>query len=113
MDHFKRQIIFERLNEQETKHFFEATKDYFAEKFGNDNIRYATVHLDETTPHMHLGIVPFDRDNKLSAKRVFNREALRDVQEDLPKHLQALNFDIERGQKGSERKIYRCLNSKR
>ncbi|MGO3264933.1 MAG: MobV family relaxase [Lactococcus lactis] len=97
-------LFFERLNEQETKHFFEATKDYFAEKFGNDNIRYATVHLDETTPHMHLGIVPFDRDNKLSAKRVFNREALRDVQEDLPKHLQALNFDIERGQKGSERK---------
>ena len=37
-------------------------------------------------------------------KQIFNREALRDVQEDLPKHLHKLNFDIERGQKGSERK---------
>ena len=33
-----------------------------------------------------MGIVPFDEDKKLSAKRVFNREALRNVQEDLPKN---------------------------
>ena len=49
-------------------------------------------------------IVPFDKDNKLSAKRVFNRQALRDVQEELPKYLQDFQFEIERGQKGSDRK---------
>ena len=44
-------LFFERLNpEQETKHFFEEAKDYFADRFGEQNIRYATVHLDETTP---------------------------------------------------------------
>ncbi len=53
---------------------------------------------------MHMGIVPFDKDNKLSAKRVFNRQALRDVQEELPNYLQKFRFEIERGQKGSERK---------
>ncbi|HAP3899088.1 TPA: plasmid recombination protein, partial [Enterococcus faecalis] len=78
--------FFDNLTESEIENFFERSKDYFAEKFGEKNIRYATVHLDESTPHMHMGIVPFDKDNKLSAKRVFNRQALRDVQEELPKY---------------------------
>lgn len=51
-----------------------------------------------------MGIVPFDKDQKLSAKRVFNREALRNVQEDLPKFLQEKGFDIKRGLEGSDRK---------
>ena len=96
--------FFDNLTESEIEIFFESSKDYFAEKFGEKNIRYATVHLDESTPHMHMGIVPFDKDNKLSAKRVFNRQALRDVQEELPKYLQDFQFEIARGQKGSERK---------
>lgn len=96
--------FFDKLTEQETKQFFEAAKEYFSEKFGEDNIRYATVHVDETTPHMHMGIVPFDPEGKLSAKRVFNRQTLREVQEELPTYLQKAHFDIERGQKGSERK---------
>lgn len=96
--------FFDNLTESEIENFFERSKDYFAEKIGEKNIRYATVHLDESTPHMHMGIVPFDKDNKLSAKRVFNRQALRDVQEELPKYLQDFQFEIARGQKGSERK---------
>ena len=53
---------------------------------------------------MSMIIVPFDEDKKLSAKRVFNREALRNVQEDLPKLLQEKGFDIKRGLEGSDRK---------
>lgn len=98
------QDFFKDLNKDEREKFFISSKNYFAEKFGDENIRYAKVHLDETTPHMHLGIVPFDKENKLSAKRVFNRQALRDVQEELPNYLQEIGFEIERGQKGSERK---------
>ena len=96
--------FFENLSDEDTKEFFITAKEYFAENFGEENIRYATVHLDESTPHLHMGIVPFDEDKKLSAKRVFNREALRNVQEDLPKHLQEKGFDIKRGLEGSDRK---------
>ena len=96
--------FFENLSDEDTKEFFISAKEYFAENFGEENIRYATVHLDESTPHLHMGIVPFDEDKKLSAKRVFNREALRNVQEDLPKHLQEKGFDIKRGLEGSDRK---------
>ena len=96
--------FFENLSDEDTKEFFISAKEYFAENFGEENIRYATVHLDESTPHLHMDIVPFDEDKKLSAKRVFNREALRNVQEDLPKHLQEKGFDIKRGLEGSDRK---------
>ena len=96
--------FFENLSDEDTKEFFITAKEYFAENFGEENIRYATVHLDESTPHLHMGIVPFDEDKKLSAKRVFNREALRNVQEDLPKYLQEKGFEIKRGLEGSDRK---------
>lgn len=96
--------FFENLSDEEVKKFFVSAKEYFGNEFGEENIRYATVHLDESTPHMHMGIVPFDKDKKLSAKRIFNRETLRDIQENLPKHLQEKGFEIERGLEGSERK---------
>lgn len=96
--------FFENLSAEAIKSFFVAAKEYFEENFGEENIRYATVHLDESTPHMHMGIVPFDRDKRLSAKKVFNRETLRDIQEELPKHLQEKGFEIKRGIEGSNRK---------
>ena len=96
--------FFENKDAKEIKDFFEQAKDYFAEKFGDNNIRYAQVHLDERTPHMHLGIVPFNDEYKLSAKTVFNRQALQAIQDELPKYMQARGFDLERGEKGSERK---------
>lgn len=96
--------FFKKLDPGETKRFFEAAKDYFAENYGAENIRYAQVHLDERTPHMHLGIVPFTEDNRLSAKTVFNRAALQKIQDELPKHFQECGFEIERGEEKSERK---------
>lgn len=98
------QNFFRDLSPDRTKEFFETAKDYFAENFGENNIRYAQVHLDETTPHMHLGIVPFDKDNKLSAKRVFDRKTLQKIQDELPEYLQERDFDLTRGEKGSDRK---------
>jgi len=91
--------FFESVDQQE---FFQSAVDYFSNRCGAENIAYATVHLDETTPHMHLGIVPM-LEGRLSSKTVFSRQALRDIQEELPKFLQNRDFDIQRGLRGSER----------
>lgn len=96
--------FFENLSEDESREYFKTAVEYFETRFGVENVRYAHVHLDETTPHMHLGIVPFDKENKLSAKRVFNRTTLLEVQENLPKFLNNRGFDIERGEQGSDKK---------
>ena len=38
--------------------FFEDVKKFLDDKFGKQNCIYATVHNDESTPHMHYGFVP-------------------------------------------------------
>src|SRR5699024_3433395 len=63
---------------------------------------YATVHMDEKTPHMHLGVVPM-RDGKLQGKNVFNRQELLWLQDKFPEHMQKLGFDLQRGEKGTDR----------
>ena len=50
--------FFENMSSDQIKDFFETAKNFFAERYGNSNIAYAMVHLDESTPHMHLGLVP-------------------------------------------------------
>lgn len=96
--------FFDKLSSEETKRYFETAVDYFAEKFGRENIRYAQVHLDERTPHMHMGVVPFTQDWKLSAKTVFGKETLKKIQDELPRYLQERGFDIERGRENSKAK---------
>src|SRR5699024_11333466 len=75
----------------------------FAERYGEQNIAYARVHLDEKTPHMHLGVVPM-RDGKLQGKNVFNRKELQWLQDTFPKHMQEIGFELQRGEKGTDRK---------
>jgi hypothetical protein len=94
--------FFERLDPTEQKRFFEESFKLFSERYGEQNIAYATVHNDEKTPHLHIGVVPM-RDGKLQGKNVFNRQELLWMQEKFPEHMQKLGFDLERGEKGSDR----------
>ena len=63
--------------------FFSAVYDFFKQEYGKENIIYAVVHLDETTPHMHLGAVPVALNDKgqehLSAKKVFTKNHLQHI----------------------------------
>lgn len=96
--------FFNSLDEKQTREFFDTAKDYFAEKYGDANIAYARVHLDESTPHMHLGIVPM-KNGKLSSKALFgNKEKLVAIQDELPKYLNEHGFNLQRGEIGSKKK---------
>lgn len=94
--------FFERLDPDEQERFFEESHKLFSERYGKQNIAYATVHVDEQTPHMHLGVVPM-REGRLQGKNVFNRQELLWLQENYPKHMQELGFNLERGEMGSNR----------
>ena len=59
--------------------------------------------MDETTPHMHLCSVPLTEDGRLSAKILFNRKSLLQLQSELPRHLQSNGFDVQRGESGSKK----------
>ena len=68
------------MQEQQRSFFTECTK-FFADRYGNENIISAVVHMDETTPHLHLNLVPI-RNNRLCCKDLFNRTELSRLQTD-------------------------------
>ena len=55
-------VTLPRELENEPEHtqraFFDWCKLFFDKKFGEQNCIYATVHNDESTPHLHYGFVP-------------------------------------------------------
>jgi len=76
--------------------------DFLSRKIGRENIFSAVVHLDEKTPHMHLGVVPITKDGRLSAKEIIgNRVQLTKWQDDFFKHMVKSFPDIERGESAS------------
>lgn len=92
------------MDSKQLHEYFSESVKYFGEKFGSENVVYAKVHMDESTPHMHMGIVPITRDKRLCAKDVFDRITLREIQSELPKRLKESGFDVKRGEKDSKRK---------
>lgn len=90
--------FFEELPEHEEKRFFESAYEFFCEKYGEENIVYATVHKDEKTPHMHVGFVPITEDGRLSAKDFFGKkQQLVELQDTFHEHMREDGFDLERG----------------
>lgn len=78
--------------------FFEAAYRWFVERYGEDNIVTATVHMDEITPHMHLQFTPIiekDGVRRLCAKDMETRRTLATAHQKLKKHLeQALGCEV-------------------
>ena len=87
-----------KLTLEEQKEFFRHAYRFFAEKFGEDNIISAVVHMDETTPHMHLIFVPITEDGRLSSKKLIGGpQGLIKLQDDYYEHLHSKYPDITRG----------------
>ena len=94
--------FFKRLMPSQQRRFFEDATEYFAEKYGEENIISAVVHMDETTPHMHLNLVPIV-DRRLCAKELFTPKTLRELQSDFWEKV-GKKWDLERGKPGSQAK---------
>lgn len=91
--------FFNNQTPEDTKHFFEQAKQFLEQEYGKDNLLYATVHMDEKTPHMHYGVVPITDDGRLSAKEVVgNKKALTEFQDRFNEYVKQRGYDLERGQ---------------
>ena len=49
---------FKGISLEKEKQFFADATIYFARRYGRENIISAVVHKDETTPHLHLNLMP-------------------------------------------------------
>ncbi|MCM3774324.1 plasmid recombination protein [Priestia aryabhattai] len=87
------------MSPDEQRKYFEAALDHISGKYGQQNILYATVHNDESTPHMHVGFVPITEDRRLAAKDYFHgKTKIRRIQDDFHNYMNKRGYDIERGE---------------
>lgn len=77
------------------KYFMEAV-EFMKRKFGEKNVMYAVVHLDERTPHLHLGLVP-EYEGKLAAYKLFTPESMRKLQDEFFVEVSS-RYGLERGE---------------
>lgn len=86
------------LPEEKLQDFFKGAYEWFAERYGADNIVTAVVHMDEQTPHMHLQFTPIiekDGVRKLCAKEIETRRTLSTAHQNLQNRLQqALGCEV-------------------
>ena len=87
------------LSSEKQSEFFREAYNWFANRYGEQNIVTAAVHLDETTPHMHLQFTPvIERDGvrRLCAKDIETRGTLWYAHRELQMYLEEkLNCPVE------------------
>ena len=92
----------EALGVDRQRKFFEDSVKWFSDRYGADRILNATVHMDETTPHLHVGVVPITQDGRLSAKAIFTKSEMKAIQTEFARDV-GEKYGLERGVEGSER----------
>lgn len=88
-----------------SKEYLNNVYDYFCKEFGKENVVSAKVHLDETTPHMHLHFVPVSEQGKLQARKVMTPQRINKIHTEAPKYLQEMGFDVFRGKGKTDKSL--------
>lgn len=94
--------FFESISPQEQWQFFCDCTKFFAVKYGRENIISAVINVDETTPHLHLNIVPIVN-GKLCSKDLFDKKKLSILQTEFHEAV-GKQYGLQRGKEGSTAK---------
>ena len=84
-----------QLSKQEQERYFAECLSFVEARHGFRNRLSAVLHLDETTPHLHMLVFP-ERDGKLDAKSFFKLPALTALQDEFAVKV-GKQFGLERG----------------
>jgi hypothetical protein len=90
---------------ERSKDYLKEVYNYFCKEFGKENVVSAKVHLDETTPHMHLHFVPVSEQGKLQARKVMTPHRINKIHSEAPKYLQEMGFDVFRGKGKTDKSL--------
>ena len=101
--------FFENIGEEETKRYFQTAYNFVAnyKNLGEKYILSAKVHMDETTPHLHLVFVPvvhkFDNKSGKTVDKIAcseywkGKDSYKQLQDNFYKYISDNGFDLERG----------------
>lgn len=84
-----------RLSKQEQERYFAECLSFVEARHGYRNRLSAVLHLDETTPHLHMLVFP-EREGKLDAKSFFKLPELTALQDEFAIKV-GKQFGLERG----------------
>lgn len=90
------------LGADRQRELFQDSVKWFSDRYGADRVLNATVHMDETTPHLHIGVMPITQDGRLSAKAIFTKTEMKAIQTEFARDV-GEKYGLERGVEGSER----------
>ena len=85
-----------KLGTDKREQYFTDALHFFQNRYGKENVMYCQCHLDESNPHIHIGVVPVTADGRLSARDVFNPQTLEKLQTDFHFTV-AQHYGLERG----------------
>ena len=94
---------FDGLSKLSQYNFFSDCAKFFEESYGTENVISAVIHVDESTPHMHLNLVPITPDGRLCSKQLFDKPQLQQLQTDFYEEV-GKRWGLRRGKEGSQKK---------
>ena len=86
-----------QLGADKREKYFTDALHFFQNRYGKENVMYCHCHLDESNPHIHIGIIPVTPDGRLSARDLFNPKSLEQLQTDFHREV-AQHYGLERGE---------------
>lgn len=96
--------FFDGMTKPEQVEFLKKGYEFIKDRYGEENVVSATIHMDEKTPHVHVNFVPVTEDGRLSAKDLFGPKDLRTLQDDFNRYCRENGYDLERGDPESKAK---------
>lgn len=106
--------FFSDMSKQQIKEWAAHQVDYFKKTFGDDNVKFVVLHLDESTPHLHIITTPVETkvakykykgesreklQTTLNARK-YDRKFFREHQTNIAKH--NAKYNLSRGVAGSK-----------
>lgn len=100
--------FFNSIGEEETKRYFETAYKFVANynNLGEEFIVSAKVHMDESTPHLHILFIPVVHKNDKEGKEISKiacseywkgKDSYKRLQDNFYKYMIKSGFDLERG----------------
>ena len=86
-----------QLDYETREKYFRDSLHFFQRRYGKENVMYCQCHLDESNPHIHIGVVPITPDGRLSAKSLFCPKTLEQLQTDFHREV-SQHYGLERGE---------------
>lgn len=97
--------FFDKLTPKQERLYFEKSLEFLKEFAGEKNVISATVHKDETTPHLHAVFMPLTDDGRLNYKDFINTKYdLINLQDKYHEKMREYFPELERGKSSKETK---------